>query len=189
MKKFMMTIAALAVSALPALAVEMGDDGLHKAPWMHETFKDLNEDLQDATAQGKRLLLMVEQRGCIYCTRMHNEVYPVPEIEAMLENDFFVVQINMFGDVEVTDFDGEVLSEKELSRKWGLLFTPTLIFFPEEVSEPAPGNRVAVATMPGAFEKGTTMDLLTYVLEKGYEADIPFQKYHADKHNARVSNQ
>ncbi|HCB54258.1 MAG TPA: thioredoxin, partial [Rhodobacter sp.] len=77
----------------------LGDDGLHKADWMHETFKDLNEDLADATAQGKRLLLIVEQRGCIYCSKMHKEVYIDPTIEAMLTNDFYVIQLNMFGDV------------------------------------------------------------------------------------------
>lgn len=187
-----MRLAVCALTALLALpfaagAAEMGDDGLHKADWMHDTFKDLNEDLAEATAEGKRLLVMVEQRGCIYCSEMHEKVYPVPVIDAMLRDDFFVVQLNMFGDVDVTDFDGEVLSEKQLARKWGLLFTPTLVFFPEEVTDPAPGNKIAVAQVPGAFGASTTRDLLTWVLEKGYETDEPFQTYHARKHNARVA--
>ncbi|MDJ1018187.1 MAG: thioredoxin family protein [Paracoccaceae bacterium] len=182
-------LAALALMiAAPLSAAELGDDGLHKAPWMRDTFKDLSEDLQEATAEGKRLLVLIEQRGCIYCTRMHNEVFPAPEIDAMMNGDFFVVQINMFGDVEVTDFDGETLAEKDMVRKWGALFTPTLMFFPEEV-EASPANQVAVAQMPGAFEKGTTFDLLTWVIEKRYEGDEPFQKYHARKHNERQNSQ
>ena len=182
-------LAALALLiAAPLSAAELGDDGLHKAPWMRDTFKDLSEDLQEATAEGKRLLVLIEQRGCIYCTRMHNEVFPAPEIDAMLNGDFFVVQINMFGDVEVTDFDGETLAEKDMVRKWGALFTPTLMFFPEDV-ESAPAHQVAVAQMPGAFEKGTTFDLLTWVIEKRYEGDEPFQKYHARKHNERQNSQ
>lgn len=182
-------LAALALLiAAPLSAAELGDDGLHKAPWMRDTFKDLSEDLQEATAEGKRLLVLIEQRGCIYCTRMHNEVFPAPEIDAMMNGDFFVVQINMFGDVEVTDFDGETLAEKDMVRKWGALFTPTLMFFPEEV-EAAPATQVAVAQMPGAFEKGTTFDLLTWVIEKRYEGDEPFQKYHARKHNERQNSQ
>ena len=182
-------LAALALLiAAPLSAAELGDDGLHKAPWMRDTFKDLSEDLQEATAEGKRLLVLIEQRGCIYCTRMHNEVFPAPEIDAMLNGDFFVVQINMFGDVEVTDFDGETLAEKDMVRKWGALFTPTLMFFPEDV-EAAPAHQVAVAQMPGAFEKGTTFDLLTWVIEKRYEGDEPFQKYHARKHNERQNSQ
>ena len=175
--------------ATPLGAVELGDDGLHKAPWMQDTFKDLSEDLAEATAEGRRLMILIEQRGCVYCTRMHEEVFPAPEINAHLADDLFVVQINMFGDVEVTDFDGEVLPEKKIVQKWGALFTPSLMFFPEEVPGDVPAHRAAVVTMPGAFDRGTTLDLITWVLERGYDSDEPFQKYHARKHNARVENQ
>lgn len=187
MKRRTLLAAALCVFASPVFAAELGDDGLHKAPWMHDTFKDLREDLAEATASGKRLLVMIEQRGCIYCTKMHEEVFVVPEIEQLLSEKYFVVQLNMFGDVEVTDFDGEALSEKDAVAKWGALFTPTMMFFPEEAPEDVPANRVAVATMPGAFGKGTTLDLLTWVLEHGYDGDEPFQKYHARMIGERAS--
>ena len=179
--------AGLSLLALPALAVEMGDDGLHKAPWMHDTFKDLGEDLAEAGAEGKRLLVLIEQRGCIYCRKMHEEVFVVPEIEQLLNDKFYVIQINMFGDVEVTDFDGDALREKDAVSKWGQLFTPTMMFFPEEVPDDTPANRAAVVTMPGAFGKGTTLDLLNWVLEHGYEGDEPFQKYHARMINERAN--
>ena len=132
MKHFATLLIALLL-AVPVAAAELGDDGLHKAPWMRETFKDLSEDLEEATAEGKRLMVMVEQRGCIYCTKMHEEVFVIPEIEAFIEENFFVVQINMFGDVEVTDFDGTTLPEKDMVKRWGALFTPSIYFFPEEV--------------------------------------------------------
>ena len=64
-------LALLALLAMPAFAAELGDDGLHKTDWMRDTFKDLREDLHEANVEGKRLVLMVEQRGCIYCTKMH----------------------------------------------------------------------------------------------------------------------
>ena len=147
---------------------------------MHDTFKDLREDLAEANAAGQRLLILIEQRGCIYCTKMHEEVFPQPEIEKLLTEDYFVIQINMFGDVEVTDFDGTALPEKDMVRRWGMLFTPTMIFLPEEAGD-LPAPQEAVAVMPGAFEKGTTRHMLQWVLEKGYEGDEPFQKYHARK--------
>ncbi|MFY0691229.1 MAG: thioredoxin family protein [Paracoccaceae bacterium] len=184
MTRFMTILAAMAL-ALPVSAAQLGDDGLHKTSWQRDTFKDLAEDLAEAGAEGKRLMVMVEQRGCIYCTKMHEEVFPVPEIEALIEENYFVVQINMFGDVEVTDFDGTALPEKEMVRKWGMLFTPTILFFPEDVPEDSSANEAAVAVMPGAFAKGTTMDMLTWVIEKGYEGDESFQKYHARKINER----
>lgn len=180
MKRLLATIAALLI-ALPLSAAELGDDGLHKTPWMRDTFKDLREDLEEANAEGKRLVLFFEQRGCVYCTKMHEEVFPQPEITKMIEENYFVVQLNLHGDIEVTDFDGEMLSEKDMARKWGILFTPTLMFLPEEVAEDATAPQAAVAMMPGAFAPGTTLDLFTWVAEKRYllDNDEDFQRYHA----------
>ncbi|SFI59650.1 thioredoxin family protein [Celeribacter neptunius] len=171
--------AGLTTLASPSLAVEMGDDGLHKTQWQRDTFKDLREDLAEANAEGKRLLIMIEQRGCIYCKKMHEEVYPDPEITKMIEDNFFVIQINMFGDVEVTDFDGESLPEKDVVQKWGMLFTPTSMYFPEQVAEGVSAKDAAVSTVPGAFGKLTTYNMMQWVLDHGYEGDEPFQKYHA----------
>ncbi len=168
-----------------AFAAELGDDGLHKAPWMRDTFKDMSEDLSEANAEGKRLMIIIEQRGCIYCKKMHEEVFVDPKVAEVIEQNFFVVQINMFGDVEVTDFDGTALPEKDMVKRWGALFTPTLYFFPETVSDGQTAVQAAVANMPGAFSVSTTYDLLNWVLEKGYEGDEPFQKYHARKINER----
>ncbi len=161
------------------MPLRWGDDGLHKTPWMRDTFKDLGDDLAEANAEGKRLLVIVEQRGCIYCTKMHEEVYPVPEIGDFIRENYFVVQINMFGDVEVTDFDGTTLSEKDMVQRWGILFTPTMMFYPTEVPEGASGQAAAAAVMPGAFGEWTTYNILTWVNEEGYLGEESFQKYHA----------
>lgn len=170
-------IAAVALAAAPAMAAELGDDGLHKATWLRETFKDLREDLSEANAEGKRLAVIVEQRGCIYCKKMHEEVFSDPKIDAYLRENFFFVRINMFGDVDVTDFDGETLPEKEMARKWGLMFTPTMMFLPQDIPEGKPASQAAVAAMPGAFGKGTTLAILTSVRDEVYLTDEPFQKY------------
>ncbi|KGB81672.1 MAG: thioredoxin family protein [Pseudomonadota bacterium] len=169
--------------AAPAFATApMGDDGLHKPEWLQDTFKDMTEDLEAATAEGKRLLVIWEQRGCIYCKKMHEEVFPDPEIAALIEENYFVVQMNLFGDVEVTDFDGTALSEKEMARRWGVVFTPTMMFMPDTLPDGGTtAAQAAVVTMPGAFGKGTTESLLRWVLEKGYEGDEHFQKYLARK--------
>ncbi len=178
MKRILATLLAVCL-ALPLVAATVGDDGLHKAPWMRDTFKDLREDLEEANAEGKRLAIIIEQRGCIYCKKMHEEVFPDPDIDAYIRENFFVVQINMYGDVEVTDFDGETLAEKDIVKKWGALFTPLMMYFPEKVAEGATAPQAAVAQVPGAFGKWTTLNMLTWVNEKGYETDEPFQKYHA----------
>jgi thioredoxin-related protein len=178
-----------AVMAFPAMA-EIGDDGLHKTGWMRDTFKDLAEDLADANTEGKRLVVMVEQRGCIYCTKMHEEVFPREDIANYISDNFFVVQLNLHGDLEVIDFDGEVLTEKQAARKWGLLFTPSILFLPEEVDEGQTAQQAAVAMMPGAFGPGTTLDMFTWVNEKRYALDgaEDFQRYHARRISERQAN-
>lgn len=180
--------AALATAfAAPAFGAELGEDGLHKQPWFAITFKDMAEDLETAADSGKRMLVIWEQRGCIYCRKMHEEVFSDPEIAALIADNYLVVQMNLFGDEEVTDFDGESLPEKEMARRWGVVFTPTMMFLPETAPE-GPAGAAAVAIMPGAFGKGTTRDLLTWVMEKGYEGGEHFQKYHARKITERREN-
>ena len=188
MTRLMAAIAA-ALLAVPAWAAELGDDGLHKTPWMRETFKDLNEDLADANAEGKRLMLIFEQRGCIYCTEMHEKVFPDPEITQYITDNYFVVQLNLHGDIEITDLDGEVLSEKQAARKWGIMFTPSMVFLSEEATEGRSAAQEAVAVMPGAFGRGTTLDLLTWVNEKRYEdqSEEDFQRYHARRIQERAN--
>lgn len=180
MTRIMSALLAICL-ALPLCAAELGDDGLHKTDWMRDTFKDLREDLAEANAEGKRLVLFFEQRGCVYCTKMHEEVFPRPVISDYISENYFVVQLNLYGDVEVTDFDGEVLTEKQAARKWSVLFTPTILFLPEEVGEDQTAQQAAVAVMPGAFGGGTTLDMFTWVNEKRYALDNgeDFQRYHA----------
>lgn len=189
MKRILFLCLMLIISH-PLIGAEMGDDGLHKAAWMRDTFKDLSEDLEEANAEGKRLAVIIEQRNCMYCKKMHETVFSDPAVFSYLMDNFFVVQINMFGNVEVTDFDGEILEERDMVSKWGMLFTPTMMFFPEDVSDAQSANRVMVASMPGAFGKETTKNLLSWVIDKEYETPgASFQKYHADKYNARQSSQ
>ena len=187
-KKLVITVASVfSFLATNVSALELGDDGLHKTRWMQDTFKDLREDLSEANSEGKRLVLFFEQIGCIYCTKMHKEVFSKEKVSNYIEENFFVVQLNLHGDIEVTDFDGEVLAEKDIARKWGILFTPSVIFLPTEVKFDISAQQAAVATMPGAFSAWTTMDLFTWVREERYLLDNgeDFQRYHARRIDER----
>jgi len=173
-------ILAALLMAGPAVAAELGEDGLYKQTWMPV-------NLETAKDEGKRLAIMFEQRGCIYCKELHEKVFSDPEVADYIKENFMVVQMNLFGDEEVTDFDGEALSEKEMAQRWGVVFTPTIMFLPEDVPD-GPANQAAVATMPGAFGKYTTLHMFQWVAEKGYDSDEHFQKYHARKLEAAQSN-
>jgi thioredoxin-related protein len=179
LKSFGLSLPVLALVLMPALAAEVGDDGLHKEEWFSMTFRDVNEDIAAAQTEGKRLAIIFEQRGCIYCREMHEKILSDPEVRDYIKANYMVVQYNMFGDEEVTDTDDEVLTEKSAARKWGYIFTPTIVFLPEKLDEKVPVSKAAVATMPGAFGKLTFLNMFRWVREKGYEGGEHFQVYHA----------
>lgn len=180
MKRFLAACFAV-FFALPVWAEELDADGLHKADWYQDTWKDLQEDFATAKEEGKRLLIIVEQRGCIYCKEMHETSFKDERVLGRLTEDYFPVRINLHGATEMVDTDGEAMEERAVARKWGMMFTPTMIFMPPEISDDLPAIRQAVAVMPGAFKPGTTYDLLTWVLEERYldQSEEDFQRYHA----------
>lgn len=184
MKRLVCAIVTLLALLVPVYAVEIGDDGLHKEVWFSLTFKDIGEDIAAANAEGKRLAIIIEQRGCIYCKEMHEKVFSDPEVADFIKANFMVVQYNMFGDEEITDLDGEALTEKSAMRKWRVVFTPTIIFLPEQWDGSINAMQAAVEVMPGAFGKWTSLNMFRWVQEKGYETDEHFQSYHA-----RIINQ
>ena len=63
----------------PAMAEDLikptrSDDGLYHHEWFKDSFLDLKDDLQEADEAGKRLAIIFEQVGCIYCKKMQTEV-------------------------------------------------------------------------------------------------------------------
>lgn len=177
---FIAALGLTLISGVESRAAEIGDDGLYKPDWFTLTFRDIVEDNEAAAAANKRLALIIEQRGCIYCKKLHEEVFSDPEVRAYLSQHYHIVQYNLYGDEEVVDSDGAILSEKTAVRKWGVLFTPTILFMPETMSaEGLDAGRAAVAKMPGAFHKGTVLDLFVWVREKGYQGAEDFQRYHS----------
>jgi thioredoxin-related protein len=173
---------ALALMAAPALApaADPPPGGLHTKDWFAVTFLDMREDLATARDEGKRLAVVVEQPGCIYCAKMHEELLTDPEVADFIKEHFMVVQLNMFGDHEVTDLDGEVLSERKATRRWAVTFTPTILFLPDAMPpEDVTLGEAAVQRMQGAFGKWTFLNMFRWIEMKGYEKDQHFQKWHA----------
>jgi len=169
-------------SVFSAEVNDIGEGGIHTQDWFHVSFKDIAEDIQESQDERKRLAIVFEQTGCIYCRKMHEVILSDPEVSDYIQTHFNVVQINLFGSEEVTDLDGEVLSEKEASSKWGVMFTPTILFMPEMVpGSDSNTSTAAVASLPGGFGKKTFLHAFQWIQEKGYEGDEHFQKYHARK--------
>lgn len=163
----------------PGRAAELGDDGLHKQPFFSETFLDMTEDLADAAAAGKDLMVIVEQNACPYCRELHQVNFARDEIVGYVEEHFVVVQLNMWGARAVVDFDGEELEERDLMRKWRVSFTPTTLMFVSDTPDapPATMDEALVFLVPGYFKPFHHLSSLEFVATDGYKEQPNFQRW------------
>jgi thioredoxin-related protein len=159
------------LAGLPAFAAKLTDDGLYTEEWFLESFLDLAEDLREAANQGKRFAIMWEQRGCPYCQETHLVNFARPDINSFVRENFVILQLNMFGSRTVTDFDGEALEERELARKYGVRFSPTIQFFPDDPAaiDGKAGNKAEVVRMPGYLRPPHFLAMFKFVREQAYQ--------------------
>lgn len=154
------------------------DDGLYTQEWFLQSFLDLGEDIDEATANGKRFAIMWELKGCPYCKETHLVNFGDPEINAYVRENFEILQLNFLGSRSVTDFDGEELEERALREKYGIRFSPVFQFFPESSEEIAGESGRAAETfrMRGYIEPDQFLAMFRFVKEKAYEGQT-FQEY------------
>jgi thioredoxin-related protein len=174
-------LVATLLLAVPAWAAEgpiMTEDGLYTESWFLESFLDLRDDLKEAAAAGKRFAIMWELKGCPYCKETHFVNLQDPEIRAYAEANFTILQLNLQGSRGVIDFDGEEIEERKLARKYGVRFSPTILFFPAQADQLAdkPAKERAVAQMPGYFRPPHFLAMFRYVREKAYGTE-QFRSY------------
>jgi thioredoxin-related protein len=159
-------------TASPAGAAPvLTEDGLYTQPWFLESFLILSEDVEAATAKGKRFAVMWELRGCPACKETHLVNFADPAIEEFVRGRFEILQLNILGSREVTDFDGERLAEKELARKYGVRGTPAFQFYAESTAGLAakpPREREAYRAR-GYLKPADFRGLFAYVADKAYE--------------------
>lgn len=136
-------------------------DGIHTEDWFqNQSFGDLRDEVAEAAAKGKLLAVVWEQQGCGSCARLHEVNFQDPAVRAYLDKHFTVMTLNMYGEVGMTDTDGEALPEKDLAAKAMINFTPTTVFYDETGAE--------VFRLPGYFAPYFYLSGFVYVAEKGY---------------------
>ncbi len=177
-----LSAAGLAAAGVPARAAEINDDGLYTQPWFLQTFLDLKEDLAEVTAGGRHLAVIWEQRGCPYCKEMHRVNFAVPRIADFVRANFGVIQLNVFGSRVVTDFDGEEIEERRLARKYEVIYSPTVQFFPMApgMVDGKVGREAEVFRISGYLKPPHFLTMFEYVAERAYE-NTPFRAYLRDR--------
>lgn len=114
-----------------APAQEPGSHAIDIPPWFAETFLDLREDVREAAAADKRVMIYFGQDGCPYCTQLMQTNFSQPAIVAKTRRHFTAIALNLWGDRELTWTDGRRMSEKQLATELKVQFTPSLLFLDE----------------------------------------------------------
>lgn len=129
--------------------------------WFKESFLDLPADVEEAAEAGKHVILFLEMNGCPYCYKMLEENFKAAPYPDLIQEHFEVIAINVRGDREIA-LDAETsLTEKALSDRLGVRYTPTVLFLD-------PSNR-PVARVDGYRNPQDFERVLDYVRTKSYK--------------------
>jgi thioredoxin-related protein len=146
--------------------------------WFKDSFLDIREDVAEAAAQGKRLILYFHQNGCPYCARLLRDNFGNRAIAQKTRKHFDVVAINIWGDREVTGLDGKSTTEKQFARALKVQYTPTLLLLDER-------GRV-VLRINGYFEPHKFSVALDYVAGH-HEQSQDFRSFYASVSPVKAS--
>ena len=97
-----------------------------KPDWFKESFLEFEEDVAEAAAEGRRVMLYFHQEGCPYCARLVEENFADPEIKSFIQQNFDGITLNMWGDREVITVSGREFTEKTFAAALKVQYTPTL---------------------------------------------------------------
>lgn len=165
-----MLLAMVMLFTLPAWA-DTRDPATH---FFQPKFGDLQADLQEAKKQGKKgIFLFFEMDDCPFCARMKSTILNQADVQDAYRANFLLYPIDVNGDTELTDFQGNTTTEKAFAFTHRVRATPTLLFFDLD------GKLMARHTGP-TKDKAEFLLLGRYVVEGAY-ASQPFAKYKQGK--------
>ena len=133
----------------------------HEAPdWFKESFLEIADDVDEATEEGKHVLLFFQLNGCPYCDRMLEESFESEPLTGFIQQHFDTIAINVRGDRDIAFNEETSVTEKELSELLNVRATPAIVFLSAENKTVA---RVNGYRAPARFQK-----VLEYISSKSY---------------------
>jgi thioredoxin-related protein len=170
MMRALFAISLLMASMLPAQALQLRDPESH---FFDETFGDLQEELATAKEQGKKaILIMFEMEECPFCRRMKAKVLNRDDIQDYFREHFLILSMDVEGDLEITDFQGNATTQKEFALKqYRVRATPVFQFVDLD------GKPIKKARYTGATSDAAEFMLLgKYVVDERYK-ETSFVRY------------
>lgn len=117
----------LALASFEAAAVTR-DPGTH---FFQDTFGDFSEELARAREEGKKgVLIFFEMDECPFCHFMKVNVLNQSEVQDYFREHFLLFTLDIEGDVEITDFQGRAMPQKDFAAKVNRVrATPVIAFY------------------------------------------------------------
>ncbi|MBL3590108.1 MAG: thioredoxin family protein [gamma proteobacterium endosymbiont of Lamellibrachia anaximandri] len=96
-----------------------------------QSLGDFSEELELAREEGKAgILIMFEMDECPFCHRMKGTVLNQSEVQEYYKQHFLIFTVDIEGDVAITDFQGEQVSQKDFAfKQFRVRATPVFGFF------------------------------------------------------------
>ncbi len=109
---------------------------LHYPDWFKESFLDLGDDLEEAVDAGKKgIVVYFGQKRCAYCRMLMDVNFGLSDVREYTKRHFDLIPIDVWGIREVTDVNGETLTERQFALRERTNFTPSLVFYDSEGKE------------------------------------------------------
>lgn len=136
----------------------------HEMPdWFKESFLEIQDDVKEAAATNKHVMLFFHLNNCPYCAKMLDDNFLNEPLKTYIQEHFDVIAINVKGDRQVQYSKELSFSEKELADDLEVSLTPTITFINSE-------NKT-VARLNGYRSPEQFKPVLEYVANEVYKTE------------------
>ena len=127
--RFIAGILPVSMLAFSAVASDTMRD-----PYSHffqDTFGDFTEEIEDARESGRKgVVIFFEMDECPFCERMRETVLNRADVQDYYRERFRIFTVDVEGDTEVVDFDGNEMPAKDFAFKVNKVrATPVIAFY------------------------------------------------------------
>jgi thioredoxin-related protein len=127
----LLRLGLLALTLAPLALLAAADPRNPDEHFFQPTFGDFQEELDEARAAGKKaILIFFQMDDCPFCHRMKQQVLNQPEVQDYFREHFAIFSVDVEGDVEIIDFQGNPRREADFAtRDLRVRATPVFQFF------------------------------------------------------------
>lgn len=151
------------------------------ASFFDDSFNNMQEEIEIAKEDEKKaLLLMFEMDECPFCHRMKQTILNQPEVLAFYRDNFRIISIDIEGDLELIDFEGNSTTQKDFSlQQHRVRATPVFMFFDLE------GKPLKRGRFTGAAKDAQEFLLLGQFITEKHNETVSFIKYKKELNNSK----